>query len=82
MSSRPGSTAPKAGFAEPRHYSDIERWSSAHPNHCDGCDQPPQFVLKDDHGRTLLQCASCLTETFRKDPEMTARILRVVAERL
>ena len=83
MISRPGPTAPnKKPFKEPRHYCDIERWTSAYPHHCDGCNGSPQFVLKDDAGHTLLQCTACLTETFRKDPEMTGRVLRAVAERL
>jgi hypothetical protein len=81
MDSRRGSTAPKTASAEPR-YSDIERWSSVHRGQCDGCGQAPEFVLKGEGGRTLTQCADCLTETFRKDPEMTGHVLRKVAERL
>jgi len=82
MISREASSAPKPAFAEPCHYSDIERWTNIYPACCEGCNAPPQFVLKDDHGHTLVQCADCLTETFRRDPEMTGRVLRAVADRL
>jgi hypothetical protein len=82
MTSRPGSTVPKPSLSEARQYCDIVRWTSAYPGQCEGCSATPRFVLKDDQGHALLQCADCLTETFRKDPEMTGRVLRNVAERL
>lgn len=82
MASRQGSSAQKAALAEARQYSDIERWTTAYPSQCDGCNRAPQFVLKDAQGHTLMQCANCLTETLRKDPEMAGRILRAVAERI
>ena len=82
MGSSQGSTAPRPALAESRHYSDIQRWTSTYASHCEGCNGTPEFVLKDNEGNALVLCANCLTETFRKDPEMTGRVLRAVADRL
>jgi hypothetical protein len=81
MTFRQTSSKPQVGSAQPQ-YSDIERWNASYAKHCAGCGGEAAFVLKDDQGNALAQCSNCLATTFRDDPEMTARVLRAVAERL
>jgi hypothetical protein len=63
-------------------YVDIERFRGEASDVCAGCACTPQFALINASGERLLQCETCLANTFRQDPEMTARVMRAVAERI